>query len=91
MKDFIIPDRDFGTPAAKSKQMVTLSIDGFRRDSTGRHVDHAGGGGGGHFRCRNSAPPTAVDAFGSCRLCLVEIEGRNGTPGLLHHSRLPLA
>ena len=29
MKDFIIPDRDFGTPAAKSKQMVTLTIDGF--------------------------------------------------------------
>ena len=21
-----------------------------------------------------------VDAFGSCRLCLVEIDGRNGTP-----------
>ena len=29
MKDFIIPDRDFGTPAAKSKIMVTLTIDGF--------------------------------------------------------------
>ena len=29
MKDFIIPDRDFGTPAAKSKQMVTLTVDGF--------------------------------------------------------------
>ena len=29
MKDFIIPDRDFGTPAAKSKTMVTLTIDGF--------------------------------------------------------------
>ena len=29
MKDFIIPDRDFGTPMAKSKQMVTLTIDGF--------------------------------------------------------------
>ena len=30
MKDFIIPDdRDFGTPASKSKAMVTLSIDGF--------------------------------------------------------------
>ena len=29
MKDFIIPDRDYGTPAAKSKQMVTLTIDGF--------------------------------------------------------------
>ena len=28
MKDFIIPDRDFGTPAAKSKTMVTLTIDG---------------------------------------------------------------
>ena len=25
MKDFIIPDRDFGTPAAKTKQMVTGS------------------------------------------------------------------
>jgi formate dehydrogenase major subunit len=23
--------------------------------------------------------------FGSCRLCLVEIEGRRGTAGLLHH------
>lgn len=21
-----------------------------------------------------------VDAFGSCRLCLIEVEGRNGTP-----------
>ena len=29
MKDFIIPDRDFGTPAAKSKAMITLTIDGF--------------------------------------------------------------
>ena len=29
MKDFIIPDRDFGTPAAKSKVMVTLNVDGF--------------------------------------------------------------
>ena len=26
------------------------------------------------------APPTASSAFGSCRLCLVEIDGRQGTP-----------
>ena len=25
MKDFIIPDRDFGTPASKAKEMVTLT------------------------------------------------------------------
>ena len=31
-------------------------------------------------RCRSCAPPTCVNAFGSCRLCLVEIEGRAGTP-----------
>ena len=31
-------------------------------------------------RCRSSAPPTSLEAFGSCRLCLVEIEGRAGTP-----------
>ena len=29
MKDFIIPDADYGTPASKSKEMVTLTIDGF--------------------------------------------------------------
>ena len=79
MKDFILPDRDFGTPAAKSKQMVTLSIDGF--DVTvpeGTSIMRAAATAG--IQVPRLCATDSVDAFGSCRLCLVEIEGRNGTP-----------
>ena len=79
MKDFIIPDRDFGTPAAKSKTMVTLTIDGF--DVTvpeGTSIMRAAAEIG--IAVPKLCATDTVDAFGSCRLCLVEIEGRNGTP-----------
>ena len=79
MKDFILPDRDFGTPAAKSKLMVTLSIDGF--DITvpeGTSILRAAAEAG--IQVPKLCATDSVDAFGSCRLCLVEIEGRNGTP-----------
>ena len=79
MKDFIIPDRDFGTPAAKSKQMVTLTVDGF--DVTvpeGTSVMRAAAEAG--ISVPKLCATDSIDAFGSCRLCLVEIEGRNGTP-----------
>jgi len=79
MKDFIIPDRDFGTPAAKSKQMVTLTIDGF--DVTvpeGTSIMRAAAELG--ISVPKLCATDSLDAFGSCRLCLVEIEGRNGTP-----------
>jgi formate dehydrogenase major subunit len=79
MKDFILPDRDFGTPASKSKAMVTLSIDGF--DVTvpeGTSIMRAAAEAG--IAVPKLCATDSVDAFGSCRLCLVEIEGRNGTP-----------
>ena len=79
MKDFIIPDRDFGTPMATSKQMVTLTIDGF--DVTvpeGTSIMRAAAEAG--IQVPKLCATDSVDAFGSCRLCLVEIEGRNGTP-----------
>ena len=79
MKDFIIPDRDFGTPAAKSKQLVTLTIDGF--DVTvpeGTSIMRAAAEAG--IQVPKLCATDSIDAFGSCRLCLVEIEGRNGTP-----------
>ncbi len=79
MKDFIIPDRDFGTPAAKSKQLVTLNIDGF--DVTvpeGTSIMRAAAEIG--ITVPKLCATDSIDAFGSCRLCLVEIEGRNGTP-----------
>ncbi|AWD22277.1 formate dehydrogenase subunit alpha [Fuscovulum blasticum] len=96
-KDFIIPDRDFGTPAAKAKQMVTLTIDGF--DVTvpeGTSIMRAAAEAG--IPVPKLCATDSVDAFGSCRLCLVEIEGRNGTPascttlvapGLKVHTQTP--
>ncbi|MEY4696832.1 MAG: hypothetical protein RIT14_1260 [Pseudomonadota bacterium] len=79
MKDFIIPDRDFGTPAAKSKAMVTLTIDGF--DVTvpeGTSIMRAAAEIG--ISVPKLCATDSLYAFGSCRLCLVEIDGRPGTP-----------
>ena len=79
MKDFIMPDRDFGTPASRAKTMVTLTIDGF--DVTvpeGTSIMRAAAEIG--IAVPKLCATDSVDAFGSCRLCLVEIEGRNGTP-----------
>jgi len=79
MKDFIIPDRDFGTPAARSKTLVTLTIDGF--DVTwpeGTSIMRAAAELG--ISVPKLCATDSIDAFGSCRLCLVQIDGRNGTP-----------
>ncbi len=79
MKDFIIPDRDFGTPASKAKELVTLTIDGF--DVTvpaGTSIMRAAAEIG--ITVPKLCATDSIDAFGSCRLCLVEIEGRAGTP-----------
>ncbi|MGH1355518.1 MAG: formate dehydrogenase subunit alpha [Thalassovita sp.] len=80
MKDFIIPwdDRDMGTPA-KEGAPVTLSIDGF--DVTvpeGTSVMRAAAEAG--ISVPKLCATDSVEAFGSCRLCVVEIEGRRGTP-----------
>jgi len=78
-KDFVIPDRDFGTPAAKSKAMVTLTIDGFNVTvPEGTSIMRAAAEIG--ISVPKLCATDSIDAFGSCRLCLVEIEGRNGTP-----------
>ena len=84
MKDFIIPPmpgdmRDYGTRASKSAKMVTLSIDGF--DVTvpeGTSIMRAAAEIG--ISVPKLCASDNLDAFGSCRLCMVEIEGRNGTP-----------
>ena len=79
MKDFIIPDdRDMGTPATKGAP-VTLSIDGF--DVTvpeGTSVMRAAAEAG--IQVPKLCATDSLEAFGSCRLCVVEIEGRRGTP-----------
>ncbi len=80
MKDFIIPwdDTDYGTPASTGAP-VTLTIDGF--DVTvpeGTSVMRAAAEAG--IQVPKLCATDSLDAFGSCRLCVVEIEGRKGTP-----------
>jgi formate dehydrogenase major subunit len=72
--------KDFGTPAVKSEEMVTLTIDG--REVTvpaGTSVMRAAAESGGGAIPKLCATDN-MKAFGSCRMCLVEIEGARGTP-----------
>lgn len=73
-----LDDRDMGTPA-KEGAPVSLTIDGF--DVTvpeGTSVMRAAAEAG--LAVPKLCATDSVDAFGSCRLCVVEIDGRKGTP-----------
>jgi len=75
----LIDEIDYGTPASASEAMVTLSIDGMsvtvpEGTSVMRAAMQAG------TQIPKLCATDMLDAFGSCRLCLVEIEGRAGTP-----------
>src|SRR6202012_5429525 len=75
-----IAARDFGTPAPVSDQkLVTLTIDGFQITvPEGTSVMRAAALGGGSVP--KLCATEQLDAFGSCRLCLVQIEGMKGYP-----------
>jgi len=80
MKDFVIPfdDRDMGTPA-RDGAPVTLTIDGIAVTvPEGTSVMRAAAEAG--LAIPKLCATDSLEAFGSCRLCLVEIEGRRGTP-----------
>jgi len=80
MKDFIIPwdDRDMGTPA-KTGAPVSLTIDGVAVTvPEGTSVMRAAAEAG--LSIPKLCAMDSLEAFGSCRLCVVEIEGRRGTP-----------
>src|ERR1700723_2689134 len=75
----LIQETDFGTPRSKSETMVTLTIDGQsvtvpEGTSIMRAAMEAG------TQIPKLCATDMVDAFGSCRMCLIEIEGRAGTP-----------
>jgi len=77
--DRIDTSRDFGTPAVDSSEMLTVTIDGQPVEiPVGTSVMRAAAIVG------SSVPKLcatdSLDAFGSCRLCVVEIDGRRGTP-----------
>ncbi|PHP67049.1 formate dehydrogenase subunit alpha [Zhengella mangrovi] len=75
----LVHEIDYGTPASKSGKQVTLTIDGFEVTvPEGTSVMRASMEAG--IQIPKLCATDMVDAFGSCRLCLVEVEGRNGTP-----------
>ncbi|MGE4125242.1 MAG: formate dehydrogenase subunit alpha [Pusillimonas sp.] len=72
-------DRDLGTPASVSTQMINLTIDGHAcRVPAGTSVMRAAAELG--VNIPKLCATDSLDAFGSCRLCLVQIEGRRGYP-----------
>src|SRR3984893_14501681 len=75
----LVTEIDYGTPASRSDKTVTLTIDGMEvHVPEGTSIMRAAMEVGTKIPklCANDM----LEAFGSCRLCLVEIEGRNGTP-----------
>jgi formate dehydrogenase major subunit len=75
----LIKETDYGTPAAPKGPAVSLEIDGFSISvPAGTSVMRAAMEAG--IKVPKLCATDSVDAFGSCRLCLVEIDGRKGTP-----------
>ena len=74
-----IIQRDFGTPASESLIQVTLVIDGAEVTvPAGTSLMRAAMLAG--TQIPKLCATDSLEPFGSCRLCLVEIEGRKGFP-----------
>ncbi|MEE9255415.1 MAG: 2Fe-2S iron-sulfur cluster-binding protein, partial [Pseudomonadales bacterium] len=75
----LLKELDYGTPAKVSDVAVGLEIDGQRVTvPAGTSIMRAAVEAG--IPIPKLCSTDRLDAFGSCRLCLVEIEGVNGTP-----------
>lgn len=75
----LIQEIDYGTRKSNSETMVTLTIDGVEVTvPEGTSIMRAA------MEMGTTIPKLCatdmLESFGSCRLCLIEIEGRNGTP-----------
>ena len=71
--------KDFGTPKRISDKTVNLTIDGVSVSvPEGTSVMHAASLSG--VTVPKLCATDSLEPFGSCRLCLVEIEGRRGYP-----------
>jgi len=90
-------ERDYGTPARAATAMVTLTIDGYEVTvPEGTSVMRAAAEHG--INIPKLCATDSLEAFGSCRLCLVQIEGRRGYPascttpveaGMVVHTETP--
>jgi len=75
----LVHEIDYGTPRSRAEKTVTLTIDGHAVTvPEGTSIMRAAMEMG--TQIPKLCATDMVEAFGSCRLCLVEIEGRAGTP-----------
>ncbi len=74
-----IGEPDYGTPASTSEELVSVTIDGITRQvAAGTSVMRAAGEQG--CSIPKLCATDSLEPFGSCRMCVVEIDGRRGTP-----------
>ncbi|WP_076998926.1 formate dehydrogenase subunit alpha [Variovorax sp. KK3] len=74
-----LKETDWGTPKRESEREVTLEIDGQEVTvPAGTSLMRAAVDAG--IRVPKLCATDSLEPFGSCRLCLVEIEGRRGYP-----------
>src|SRR5262249_31680378 len=75
----LIQELDHGTKPVVSTSMVTLTVDGHEVSvPEGTSIMRASMEAG--IKVPKLCATDSLDSFGSCRMCLVEIEGRAGTP-----------
>lgn len=73
------PDTDFGTPPVASETLVNMTVDGLPVTvPAGTSVLRAAALAG--IGIPKLCASDNLEAFGSCRLCLVQIDGRRGYP-----------
>jgi len=75
----LLKEPDFGTPARPGEATVEVTVDGVPvavppGTSVMRAAKHAG------IDIPKLCATDSLEAFGSCRLCVVEIDGARGTP-----------
>jgi len=94
---YLKQERDHGPPARTSHETVQLEIDGYQVNvpkgtSLMRAAVEAG------IQVPKLCATDSLEPFGSCRLCLVEIDGRKGFPascttpaeaGIVVHTQTP--
>jgi len=93
----LLREPDHGTPASTAEQMVCVDVDGVTVTvPAGTSVMRAASEAG--FAIPKLCATDSLEPFGSCRLCLVEIDGRKGTPascttpvepGMVVHTQTP--
>ncbi|MFG1927291.1 formate dehydrogenase subunit alpha [Cryptosporangium sp. NPDC048952] len=75
----LLKEPDFGTPARPGEPTVTVEVDGLPVVvPPGTSVMRAAAQAG--VQVPKLCATDSLEAFGSCRLCVVEIDGRKGTP-----------